>query len=51
MSNERSREDVDPYFFDPDGEMEARERLRDRYDHDDWEFFEQFRKDEDLEND
>jgi hypothetical protein len=34
----KSREECDPYFFDPDAEAEARAERMDRYDHDDWEF-------------
>jgi hypothetical protein len=37
MNNFPSREDYDPYFYDPEGEIEARNRRMDRYDHDDWE--------------
>lgn len=34
--NNLSREDVDRYFFDPDGEIEDRMAREDRWDHDDW---------------
>jgi hypothetical protein len=37
-NNYPSREDYDPYFFDPDGELEAQARREHYYDNDDWEF-------------
>jgi hypothetical protein len=40
--SELSREDVDPYFFDPDGEIEVREYLREKGE--DWEDYEQLRE-------
>ena len=41
-----SREDFDPYFFDPDGELERRDHLIEAGD--DWEMYEQLR--EELDN-
>jgi hypothetical protein len=36
--NYPSREDFDPYFYDPEGERDAQARRDRMYDNDDWEF-------------
>jgi hypothetical protein len=38
MNNFPSREDYDPYFYDPEGERDAQARREHMYDNDDWEF-------------
>jgi hypothetical protein len=51
MNNYPSREDFDPYFYDPDSELEARDRMRFIRDREDWEDYEGFRQDqEEAEN-